>query len=74
MEMQKIYVGDEVYLNDKSDKRVVTAFCHEECDYPDAIQLTKNGLWVVTPIKDLRKTGRHYNQIEEVLEQMWENG
>ena len=72
-ETYEINIGDEVYLNDKNDKRVVTAFCHEESDYPEAMQLTKNGMWVVTPIKNLRKTERHYDQIKQVLNQLWEN-
>jgi hypothetical protein len=66
-----IKVGDEVYLLDKNYKTIVTRIYEE---FPSsvlkAVQFTQRGQFTVNCIEDLHKTGRHFPQIAEVLEQL----
>lgn len=73
-EDDKIKVGDEVYLIDSNHPRVVTCIFCENGDYEKAVQITESGRWVVDKISELHKTGRHFDAIEEVLNQMQEDG
>ena len=62
-------VGDEVYLLDENHPRVVTNILDDN-GRTRAIQITENGKWVVDDIKDIHKTGRHFDEISEVLAEM----
>lgn len=68
----EIKVGDEVYLSDEHYPRVVTCVTKTNGENPVAIQLTKSGKWVTDNITELHKTGRHFDQIEEVLKALKE--
>lgn len=58
----EIRVGDEVYLLDKNRKSVVT------CVYDDyAVMITQIGKWSVEDVKKIHKTGKHFDEIEKVL-------
>lgn len=62
-----IKVGDEVYFCDEHYTRVVTCITKTNGKNPTAVQLTKSGKWAVDDVTELHKTGRHFDQIEEVL-------
>ena len=69
---KEIRVGDEVeYECDGIVRFVVTGFCGEtafgfkyQCDYDDVGEYCD--------IEDLRKTGRHFDEVEELLKKMME--
>lgn len=63
----EIKVGDEVYLFDGHYPRVVTCVTKINGGNYEAVQITQSGRWVVDNVKNLHKTGRHFDQIEEVL-------
>lgn len=62
-----IRVGDEVYFLDERYPRVVTNITKAEGKNTVAVQLTQNGKWCADDVTGLHKTGRHFDQIEEVL-------
>lgn len=67
----RITVGDEVYLKDKNYKSVVVNIFesdNEKCTFIT----TQRGTWDVCGIKELHKTGRHFPEIEKVLNQLKE--
>lgn len=66
-EENEIRVGDEVYLLDKRYPRVVTCIIKENVKNPMAISFTKKGCWAIDDVAHLYKTGRHFDQIQEVL-------
>ena len=69
----EIRVGDEVYLVDKCHPRVVTCITKKiDGENPAAVQFAESGKWVVDDVTELHKTGRHFNQIEEVLKALKE--
>lgn len=68
----EINVGDEVYLIDECHPRVVTCITKINGENPAAVQFTKSGKWVVDNVTELHKTGRHFDQIEEVLKALGE--
>lgn len=59
----EIRVGDEVYLLDENRKSVVT--------YVDgghyAVMICQSGKWSVEDVKKIHKTGKHFDEIEKVL-------
>ncbi len=68
----EIKVGDEVYLIDEYHPRVVTCITKINGENPSAVQFTESGRWVVDDVTELHKTGRHFDQIEEVLKALKE--
>ena len=68
----EIEVGDEVYLLDELYPRVVTCITTINGENPTAIQLTTSGKWCADDVTTLHKTGRHFDQIEEVLNSLKE--
>ncbi len=68
-EKQKIQVGDEVYYHDPTNARVVTRVLEID-GITKAVQFTSNGRCVVDDIRDLHKTGRHFDEIENVLKNL----
>lgn len=65
----EIKVGDEVYHLDRTNPRVVTSVQEAENGYI-AVQMTQNGKWTTNMTHSLKKTGRHFSQINEVLKQI----
>jgi hypothetical protein len=63
----EIKVGDEVYLLDGNYHSVVTSLFEEG---KKAVLITQNGKWSTEFISNLRKTCRHFKEIEYVLKQM----
>lgn len=69
----EIKVGDEVYIVMENYPSVVTCiFSENGLDSPKAVHITQSGRYTVTPLSQLHKTGRHFDQIAEVLEQLKE--
>ena len=68
----EIRVGDEVYLLDEHFPRVVTCIMKKNGRNPLAVQFTKSGELCADDVRDLHKTGRHFDQIQEVLEALKE--
>lgn len=66
-EDEKIKVGDEVYTEDKEIKFVVTGIGEESAHLVDC-----NGNFSWTKTYCLNKTGRHFHEIENVLEKLKE--
>lgn len=66
-EEQEILVGDEVYTEDKKIKFVVTGIGEESAHLVDC-----NGNFSWTKTYCLNKTGRHFHEIENVLEKLQE--
>lgn len=62
---RKIKVGDEVYFEDYEDKRVVT-----NVDDGIICAFSLDSSYAMTCIEKIHKTGRHFSQIAEVLEQL----
>lgn len=62
-------VGDEVYLLDENHPRVVTNV-FDDGGRTRAVQISENGKWVVDDVKELHRTGKHFDQIAEVLKEM----
>lgn len=70
----RIEVGDEVYCLDINYPRVVTCiFEVRETGDIKAVSFASSGKVCVDYVSDLKKTGRHFTQIEEVLKQMKES-
>lgn len=70
---EDIKVGDEVYIIMENYPSIVTCiFSESGLDNPKAVHITGNGKYAVTPCSQLHKTGRHFDQIAEVLEQLKE--
>lgn len=65
----EIKVGDEVYNLDPENVRVVTAIYDDNKGYKQAVQICKNGKYVVDKVDTLKKTGKHYDEIESILDQ-----
>ena len=69
----EIKVGDEVYIIMKNCPSVVTCiFSESGLGNPKAVHITGNGKYAVTPLSQLHKTGRHFDAIVEVLQQLKE--
>lgn len=68
----EIKVGDEVYFADKNHPRVVTSICTENGCNPKAVQITESGRYCVDDVTELKKTGRHFPEIAELLAKMQE--
>lgn len=66
----EIKVGDEVYNLDPENVRVVTAIYNDDKGYKQAVQICKNGKYAVDRVDTLKKTGKHYDGIESILDQM----
>lgn len=67
----EVKVGDEVYIIMKNYPSIVTCvFSESGLDNPKAVHITGNGKYAVTPLSQLHKTGRHFDCIAEVLEQL----
>lgn len=66
----EIKVGDEVYNLDLENARVVTAIYEDDKGHKQAVQMCKNGKYGVDRVDTLRKTGKHYYEIEHVLYEM----
>lgn len=69
-EAKEIQVGDEVYNLDPENVRVVTAIYDDGKGHKQAVQICKNGKYAVDRVDTLRKTGKHYDGIESILDQM----
>ena len=65
----KIRIGDEVYVIDKNYKSVVTSI-YDTSHGPVAMLLSGNAKWIEMGLQYLSKTGKHYSQIDSVLEQL----
>lgn len=61
-ENNEIRVGDEVYLLDENRKSVVTCVADNY-----AVMITQKGKWSVENVKKIHKTGKHFDEIEKVL-------
>ena len=67
----EIKVGDEVYIIMENYPSVVTCvFSENGLDNPKAVHITGSGRYAVTLCNQLHKTGRHFDCIAEVLEQL----
>lgn len=67
MRFGKIEVGDEVYLLDENNKKVVTEI-HPARYGLVATTITSSGKFGESiPVSQLRKTGKHYDEIPKVL-------
>ena len=67
----EIKVGDEVYIIMENYPSVVSCvFSESGLDNPKAVHITGSGKYAVTPCSQLHKTGRHFDCIAEVLEQL----
>lgn len=66
----EIQVGDEVYNLDPENVRVVTAIYDDDKGHKQAVQICKNGKYAVDKVDTLKKTGKHYDEIESILDQM----
>ena len=62
----EIRVGDEVYVLDENRKSVVT---YVEVDQY-AVMICQSGKWSAEDVKRIHKTGRHFDEIEKVLNQL----
>lgn len=69
-EAKEVQVGDEVYNLDPENVRVVTAIYYDDKGYKQAVQICKNGKYAVDRVDTLTKTGKHYDGIESILDQM----
>lgn len=69
-EAKEIQVGDEVYNLDPENVRVVTAIYDDGKGHKQAVQICKNGKYAVDKVDTLKKTGKHYDGIESILDQM----
>ena len=69
-EAKEIQVGDEVYNLDQENVRVVTAIYDDDKGHKQAVQICKNGKYAVDKVDTLKKTGKHYNGIENILYEM----
>lgn len=67
---KEVHVGDEVYNLDPENVRVVTAIYDDDNGHKQAVQICKNGKYAVDRVDTLRKTGKHYDGIESILDQM----
>lgn len=67
---REIKVGDEVYFADENHPRVVTSIFTDNGCNPKAVQITESGKYCVDDVTELKKTGRHFPQIAEVLGQL----
>lgn len=65
-EEEEIKVGDEVYISDRNYTYIVTSV-KEYASF-----FSQNGKWGNEHKSNLTKTGRHFDQIAEVLKQMQE--
>ena len=65
-----IVVGDEVYNLDPENKRIVTSIYVDERGNKQAVQMVHNGKYGCDRIETLTKTGRHFDEIEKILDQM----
>lgn len=63
-EKQDIRIGDEVYYRDSEEKSVVVSLA---LNNRDMVCMSKNGRWWSEDPKKLRKTGKHYPEIVQVL-------
>ncbi len=64
LDSPKISVGDEVYILDDTDRKVVTALDGDSCTV-----MTCRGKFSVIKQSNLNKTGRHF-QLEEFLREL----
>lgn len=72
MRFGKIEVGDEVYLFNKNHKKVVTEIHPAKCGLV-ATTITSSGKFGETiPVSQLRKTGKHYDEIPKILSMLQE--
>ena len=62
----EIRVGDEVYSETYGEKGVVT----KVWDNSDIIILSSNSSMIRTPKNKVKKTGKHYDEMEQLLEKM----
>lgn len=65
----EIRVGDEVYIINENDKSVVTNIFNASHG-PVAMLLSGDAKWIDVGLQYLNKTGKHYDAIEEVLEEL----
>ena len=63
-------VGDEVYQLNESYRYVISAFFDDD---GRAVLISKNGKWGTSPLTILKKTGRHFDQMNEILEKLGED-
>lgn len=61
----EIHVGDEVYSETYDEKGVVTKVYDN-----DIIILSSNSSMIRTPKNKVKKTGKHYDEMEQLLEKM----
>lgn len=66
----EIKVGDEVYNLDPENKRIVTSIYVDERGNKQAVQMVHNGKYGCDRIETLTKTGRHFDEIKNVLRKM----
>ena len=62
----EIHVGDEVYSETYGEKGVVTKVWENS----DIIILSSNSSMIRTPKNKVKKTGKHYDEMEKLLEKM----
>lgn len=65
-EAKEIHVGDEVYSETYGEKGVVTKIWENS----DIIILSSNSSMIRTPKNKVKKTGKHYDEMEQLLEKM----
>lgn len=68
MQYDEFKVGDEVYQLNESYRYVISAFIDDD----RAVLISKHGNWGTGPLNTLKKTGRHFDQMNEILEKLEE--
>jgi hypothetical protein len=67
---EEICVGDEVILKRENTKAVVCNISKYTDKQPYSILMGDDGMTVYVNKNDITKTGKHYSQIDEVIEQL----
>ena len=65
--LSDISVGDEVYCIGPNHRSLVTAIL-EDCK--KAVLISASGKWATEYLKNLNKTGKHYSELEKMLDEL----
>ena len=66
----KIYIGDEMYCYDNDSKCVITSIDGERCV---SVMWDDGSVGRDTLLETLKKTGRHFDEIEALMKKMMED-
>ena len=64
--LNDISMGDEVYYRDNNHRFVVTALLDDK----RAVLISANGKWITEYLSRLHKTGKHYSELEIMLDKL----